>query len=1091
MTVRRLLIANRGEIAIRIAAAAAERGIESVAIHAEDDGASLHCRRADRAVTLSGSGPAAYLDVAAIVAIARDQGCDAVHPGYGFLSESAAFAQACGEAGLLFIGPPPDVLGLCADKAAARRLAVTAGVPVIEGSQEPVTLDAAHAFFAGLGAGAAMMLKAVAGGGGRGLRIVDDAALIADAFAGASAEARQAFGDGALLVERFVPAARHIEIQIVADATGAVGHLGERECSLQRRHQKLIEIAPCPDMTPRLRARLAEAAMTLARAAGYRNIGTVEFLVDAAALEANADEAAFHFLEINPRIQVEHTVTEAVTGLDLVGTQIALSEGATLGELGLVDRPVPAGGHAVQVRINLERIGADGVPAPASGTIDRYEMPSGRGIRVDGYGYAGYAANPRYDGLLAKLVVEAEGGVDRALAKAARVLGQVRITGVDTNAAFLRALLDRPEVKAGRFDTRFVDRHMDALAAAAGTGAPDVAARHEAEPGCAFVTAPMRGLLVELSVAPGAIVTRGETIATVEAMKMLHAVVAPAAGTVRAVVAALGGVVAAGQPIVEIMLGAEAGDGEAVSSDPVDLDTPRADHAEIEARRALGLDDARGEAVAKRHGTGRRTARENIADLVDPGSFVEYGALTIAAQSRRRSEDDLVRNTPADGIVTGTATVNAALFGATDARCAVAAYDYMTLAGTQGVRTHAKMDRLFTLAERNRLPVILFCEGGGGRPGDTDASHVTGLDVASFRIFARMSALVPLVGIAAGRCFAGNAALLGCCDVVIATRDSSIGMGGPAMIEGGGLGTVHPDAVGPSAVQVSNGVIDVLVEDEAEAVRVARQYLSYFQGRVAAWEAEDQRRLRHALPEDRTRSYDIRKVIGLLADRDSVLELRRGYGAGIVTALARIEGRPVGIIASNPFHLGGAIDSPAADKAARFLQLLDAHDLPLLSLCDTPGFMVGPESEKTASVRRFARLFVTAAGIDIPVLAIVLRKAYGLGAMAMLGGQSHVPDFTVSWPSGEFGGMGLEGAIRLGLRKELEAIEDEAAREDYFRRQVAAAYRHGRAANAASHFEIDDVVDPADSRRWVVAALDAVPPRPARTGKKRPHIDSW
>lgn len=1107
MGLTRLLIANRGEIAVRVAAAAADMGLPTVAIYAEDDAVSLHCSRADTAVALRGSGASAYLDIGQIVALATDLGCDAVHPGYGFLAENAQFARACALAGITFIGPTAELLDLFADKASARRLAVDAGVAVIEGSPGTVTVDEAERFLASLDPGAAMMIKAVAGGGGRGMRIVHTAGEVADAYAAASAEAQQAFGHGGLFVERFMAQARHIEIQIVADAAGAVSHLGERECSLQRRNQKLVEIAPAPDMTPGLRARIADAAVRLARGAGYRNIGTFEFLVDAAQLRDDPDAARFYFIEANPRIQVEHTVTEEVTGVDLVQTQIAIAGGATLADLGLDQPPVRFNGHAIQMRINLETMDGDGNARPAAGKIEHYDMPSGRGVRVDGYGYAGYRAGLRYDSLLAKLIVQAQGDFSAALAKARRSLGHCRIDGVDTNIPFLRALIDRPEIIGCAFDTRFVDREIAGLRLASGAlqrevrtgsdvgdGEPTagaVVALREAAPGCVLVTAPMQGLVTALAVQEGDEVSAGDTLIVLEAMKMVHPVIAPRAGRVTRIGLAIGDIAGDGAAMIEIETGTEAEGATASRTRELDLGAVRPDLAEIEERRALGLDAARGAAVAKRHDRGQRTARENIADLCDPGSFVEYGALAIAAQSRRRSEDDLIRNTPADGIVTGTARINGDLFGSDIGRCAVLAYDYMVLAGTQGHRTHAKMDRMLTVAERQRLPVVLFSEGGGGRPGDIDIQLVTGLDVASFRIFARMSGLVPLVGINSGRCFAGNAALLGCCDVIIATRNSSIGMSGPAMIEGGGLGVVHPDDVGPASVQNANGVIDILVDDEAQAVAVAKRYLSYFQGPLATWEAADQRRLRHALPQDRTRTYDIRSVIALLADTDSVLELRRGFGHGVVTALARIEGRAVGIVANNPMHLGGAIDGPAADKIARFLQLLDAHDIPLLSLCDTPGFMVGPESEKTATVRRFGRVFTTAGGMDIPVMAIVLRKAYGLGAMSMLGGQSHVPSFTISWPTGEFGGMGLEGAVRLGLRKELAAITDDEEREAYFQKQVAAAYRYGRASNAASHFEIDDVIDPADSRRWIVAALEASPSPEPRTGKKRSHIDSW
>jgi acetyl-CoA carboxylase carboxyltransferase component len=522
-----------------------------------------------------------------------------------------------------------------------------------------------------------------------------------------------------------------------------------------------------------------------------------------------------------------------------------------------------------------------------------------------------------------------------------------------------------------------------------------------------------------------------------------------------------------------------------------DLDSVRADLEEVRRRQALTKDAERPEAVARRRSTGQRTARENVEDLCDPGSFVEYGSLAIAAQRRRRSVQDLIERTPADGLVAGIGRVNGALVGDERARCVVMSYDYTVLAGTQGLQNHRKKDRMFELAEEWRLPVAIFAEGGGGRPGDTDASAVAGLDTMAFHLFGRLSGLVPLVGIVSGRCFAGNAALLGCCDVVIASRDANIGMGGPAMIEGGGLGVFRPEEVGPAAVQVPNGVIDVLVHDEAEAVRVAKRYLSYFQGTLDGWECADQRRLRRLVPENRLRAYDVRAVIDTLADTTSVLELRRHFGRGMVTALIRIEGRPLGLIANNPMHLGGAIDSDGADKAARFMQLCDAFDLPILMLCDTPGMMVGPEVEKTALVRHCCRLFVVGASVTVPIFTIVLRKGYGLGAQAMAGGSFKAPVFTVAWPTGEFGGMGLEGSVKLGYRNELAAIADPAARRAAFEEMVARAYEHGKALNMASVFEIDDVIDPAESRARIVGALRAMPAAGPRREKKRPCVDPW
>jgi acetyl-CoA carboxylase carboxyltransferase component len=453
--------------------------------------------------------------------------------------------------------------------------------------------------------------------------------------------------------------------------------------------------------------------------------------------------------------------------------------------------------------------------------------------------------------------------------------------------------------------------------------------------------------------------------------------------------------------------------------------------------------------------------------------------------------DELMKMSPADGMIAGFGSINGAQFDEEKSRALVLAYDYTVFAGTQGAMNHKKKDRMFKLAEQWKTPIVFFTEGGGGRPGDTDSLGVAGLDTPSFLAYAQMSGLVPRIGINSGRCFAGNAALLGCSDVIIATKNSNIGMGGPAMIEGGGLGVFTPDEVGPVSVQAPNGVIDVLVEDEAEAVAAAKKYLAYFQGPTLNWDCADQRLLRHAIPENRLRIYDIRAVIEALCDTGSVLELRRDYAHGMVTALVRIEGRPMGLIANNPAHLAGAIDGDGADKASRFMQLCDAFGLPILSLCDTPGFMVGPEHEKTALVRRVSRMFVTAGTMTVPMFTVVLRKGYGLGAQGMAGGSFHAPFFIISWPTGEFGGMGLEGAVRLGYRKEMEALKDPAAQKAFFDEKVARSYEHGKAINMAAFLEIDEVIDPIDTRRWIARGLASLPKLQPAEGRRRTFVDTW
>jgi acetyl/propionyl-CoA carboxylase alpha subunit/acetyl-CoA carboxylase carboxyltransferase component len=1137
MSPTNLLIANRGEIAIRIMRGAAELGIRTVAIFSEDDVHSLHTRKADEARPLNGTGVTPYLDIEQILAEAKAAGCDAIHPGYGFLSESAAFARRCREEGITFVGPRPEMLELFGDKLRARALAEQCRVPLLPGTSNATSLDEVREFFSSLHPSSSVVIKAVAGGGGRGMRVVHRLDEIEEAYKRCQSEAEAAFGNSDVYVEQLMPRARHIEIQVVGDVSGEVIHLWERECSIQRRHQKVVEIAPSPGLPSHLRARLTAAAIRLAKEVRYDNLGTFEFLLKADA--AAADEGAFAFIEANPRLQVEHTVTEEVTGVDLVKLQIQLASGRSLAELGLRQADVPEPrGFAMQVRINMESMGADGTTKPSGGTISAFDAPAGPGLRIDSFAYAGYATNPRFDSLLAKLIAHSpSSNFGDVVTKAYRALCEFRIEGVSTNIGFLQNLLRHPGFAANDIYTRFVEDHIAELVAPANSNhqrlfferstvprlagaridatdplavldhgkmaanksassSPSASVTGQPSPDIAgpentvAIRAPMQGTIVSIDVREGELVHQGRQLFVMEAMKMEHVIHAQIGGVVRQIAVAVRDAVFEGHPLAfieEAEVAAAASDG----AHEIDLDRVRSDLAEVHERHAIALDDARPDAVARRRKTGQRTARENIEDLCDTGTFVEYGSLVIAAQRRRRTLEDLIKRTPADGLIAGIGRVNGDLFEGAKAQCVLMSYDYTVLAGTQGQQNHRKKDRMFEIAEQSRLPVVFFTEGGGGRPGDTDGVGVAGLDCWAFNYWGKLSGLVPLVGINSGRCFAGNAALLGCCDVVIATKNSNIGMGGPAMIEGGGLGIFRPEEVGPMDVQVPNGVVDIAVADEAEAVQVAKQYLSYFQGSVSDWDCADQRLLRAIIPENRLRIYDVRSVIETLADAGSVLELRRHFGLGMVTALIRIEGHPIGLIANNPSYLAGAIDSNGADKAARFMQLCDAFDIPLLFLCDTPGIMVGPEIEKTGLVRHAARMFVIGANLTVPFFTIILRKGYGLGAQAMAGGSFKAPFFTVAWPTGEFGGMGLEGAVKLGYRNELAAVDDPAKRKALFDEMVERMYRHGKAVSTATYFEIDDVIDPLESRKWIMAGLRSAPPPPPRTGKKRPSVDTW
>ncbi len=1128
MPISRLLIANRGEIAIRIARAAHDLGIETVGVYAEDDARCLHVRMADQAVPLGASGVAAYLDAQKLVEVASAAECDAIHPGYGFLAESGAFARRCADANITFVGPRPEVLDLFGDKSQARVAAVKSGVPVVEGTDAATSLDEAITFYDSLASGT-MIIKAIAGGGGRGTRIVTDRDAIVSAFERCQSEAQAAFGNGDLYVEALLPRARHIEVQIVADGREVV-HLGDRECSVQRRHQKIVEIAPSPNLPEKLRKQLCESAVIFARDLDYNSLGTFEFLVEPA-----EQPSTFVFLEVNARLQVEHTVTEAITGVDLVQAQLRIAGGESLDDIGIYPGlDAQREGYAIQARVNMETITPEGDVRPSGGTLTAYDIPSGPGVRTDGFGYAGYTTSPNYDSLLAKVIGYSR--TDRfqdAVTRTSRALSEFRIEGVQTNIPFLQSILKHPDFIAGNVYTRWVDEQSGALASGASGDqeqrfyVPETAvadsnagfagarlastdplalfehdratkqARSDASvnsptapDGSVAVPAPMQGTIVRVVVADGDTVFEGQDLVIVAAMKLEHHVTATISGVVTRVTVNEGDVVQDGHPLVYIEA-RDVGDHAASAAAEIDLDAIRGDLQESIDRHAYGLDENRPDAVEKRRKTGQRTARENILDLCDDGTFHEYGALVVAAQRRRRTEDWLRSKSPGDGLICGMGTVNGDLFPGNDARVMAISYDYTVLAGTQGEKNHYKKDRMFDLAHRYRLPVVLYSEGGGGRPGDVDKTGGVGMDVTTFTQWSKLSGLVPLVCINSGRCFAGNASLLGCADVVIATENSTIGMGGPAMIEGGQLGVFTPEEIGPMSVQVPNGVVDILVKDEAEATATAKKYLSYFQGSLSEWDVNDQRVMRHIVPENRIRSYNIRDVITTLADKDSVLELRKSFGVGMVTALIRIEGRPLGLIANNSLHLGGAIDSDGADKGARFLQLCDAFDLPVITLMDCPGIMVGPEIEKTALVRHACRMFNTSANLTIPMFALVVRKAYGLGAQAMCGAGSMEPFFTAAWPTAEFAGMNIEGAVKLGFRNDLAAIADPEERLQKYNEMVAEAYDRAKAVNAASFFGIDSVIDPATSRDWIVMGLRSLPPKPPRTGKKRPNIDTW
>jgi acetyl/propionyl-CoA carboxylase alpha subunit/acetyl-CoA carboxylase carboxyltransferase component len=1082
---KKLLIANRGEIALRIARTANELGITTLAIYSQDDANSLHIKYCDESQKLPGTGVNAYLNIANIIEIATNSNCDAIHPGYGLLSESADFANASQKAGLIFVGPSATVLQQLGDKVSARTLAKSANIAVIEGSDNIQCAEDVTTFFNTQGK-QPIMIKAVNGGGGRGMRVVHEQSQIPAAFERCQAESLSAFGSTDLYVERYLSSVRHVEVQIVGDGEDII-HLWERDCSIQRRNQKLLEVAPAPGLSADIKQQLFDAAICIGKACDYVGLGTIEFLLET---NTNGEVTNIFFIEANPRIQVEHTITEAITGLDLVAIQLRLAANQTLGDIGLLQKTIPKpNGYALQARINTEVFNVKGEMVPTGGTLQQVQFPGGLGIRVDSYAYPGYTTNPNFDSLLAKLIVHTRSSdFSRLIAKAESVLSEVNITGVGTNIDFLRRLLQLPAIKDWQVNVRGVESSLKDLHEPQGATQKQRYATSSAEPtqpqqsnasiqenfpdDISPIRTPLQSVLVSVEVAEGNTIKAGEELAVLEAMKMQHVITAPCTGVVVQVLAQPGDTLKHEQTIILLRPQADSTDTQ-IKTAKLDLDYIPASLQTLQDRLALTQDDARPEAVAKRLSRGQRTIRENISDLCGGNTLMEYGQLVYAAQRRKRNLEELVKTSPADGVVLGFGTVNQQQFDNEHNRVAILGYDATVMAGTQGLLGHKKTDRLFELTAELNIPIILFTEGGGGRPNDGDFNDITGacLDIKTFHTFGKIKGRKPRIAVNSGFCFAGNAVMFGCCDLKIATQNSWIGMGGPAMIEGGGLGICSPKDVGPTAVQSKNGLVDIVAKNDTEAVQYAKQLVSYFQGHVSDWQAHDQRKLRHLVPEDRKRVYDIRSVINTLADQETFLELKSDYGTAIVTGFIRIEGRALGVIANNPMVLGGAIDAEGADKAAGFINLCNQFNIPIVSLCDTPGFMVGIKSEEEGAVRRCCEMVNAGAGIDVPLLVVVLRKGFGLGSQAMAGGSFSTPVFSISWPTGEFGTMGVEGGVKLGFKQELENQQDEESKQALFDELVEKTYAAGSALSVASLQEIDAVIDPKDTREWVLNAL--------------------
>lgn len=1071
---RKILIANRGEIAVRIARAAADLGMSTVGLYSTDDIGAPHWRQTNEAIALSRSGAAAYLDIEAVIAAAISMHCDAIHPGYGFLAENPFFARRCDEAGLSFIGPRAETLALLGDKTKARELAIECGIPVAQGRSEPVSLEEAEQFMHELGPDAEVMLKAVAGGGGRGMRRVASLAELSEAYRAAHSEALATFGNGKLYVEQLIAPARHIEIQVLGDTAGNVTHLHERECSLQRRHQKLVEFAPSPFLSESLRERITQAATVLAARANVHTLCTMEFLV--------GPDDAFFFMEANPRLQVEHTVTEAITGVDLVQTQFWLAAGRRLTELGLDGSPPAPHGLAVQLRINMERIDAAGRAVPAAGTIKALDVPGGPGVRVDTGARSGWTPSSNFDSLLAKLIVHTPSKkLDDLLSRARRALAEFHVDGPATNTAFLHSLLADADVAAGRFHTCFVEEHGERFAAemvkyqperpltAAGGEPPEsISSPPEAwvPDGLLVVRAPLGGVVARVSVQPGDIISRGEVVGAVESMKMEYSIVAEEPGRVVSLQAEPGQTVHTGSVVLHLSPRDVEG-----TEDPLtrqQTDAIATEHLnELRERKVALLDSARPDAVARQRKRDALTARERIARLCDKGSFVEIGGLVADAGGKIA---------PADALVVGTARI--------DGRpVVILSQDFTVIGGSNGPLGRSKMVRMLQLARTNGMPVVQLLDGGGHRIQEGQNSRSYAGSTPTFQEYAYLSGWVPMVSAVLGAGFAANTNFCAMADLVIMVRGlSEMGLAGPTLVKAGTGESISGQELGGASIQVDqNGLADLAVDTEDEAFESIRRFLSFLPSNARA-------PIPHAtaitepcgddlpglVPTNTRVAYDMREVVKRIADEDSIFEIKPSYGTNIVTAFARLAGRSIGVIGNQPLYKGGMIDSAASEKAARFIAICDAYGLPLVYLIDVPGMSIGSEAERTVLGRRSAKLLWELGHATVPRASVVVRKGYGLGYVAMCGGRGFKPDTCLAWPSAEICAMSIEGSVDVAFRKQyIDKPDPVAARRDL----IDGIRAKVNPILAAEGFGIDDVVEPSETRSRLIAAFEHAPLR--------------
>jgi acetyl/propionyl-CoA carboxylase alpha subunit/acetyl-CoA carboxylase carboxyltransferase component len=1091
---RRVLIANRGEIAVRIARAAAELGCETVAVYSSADANSFHTRVTDAAVELTGAPLSAYLDIEALVTSALETGCDAIHPGYGFLSESASFASACAAAGLTFVGPSPEALELFGDKVAARALAAEQGIAVVPGSDGTIESASAAAAVAS-DLGYPVMLKAAAGGGGRGLRRVDDASTLPDAFESAAREAEAAFGTRAMLVEKLIVDPRHIEVQVFGDQTGAVVHLWERDCSVQIRNQKVLEIAPAPALDPTLRDALLRDAVRLAHAARYRNAGTVEFLVE-------PGTGTHWFIEANPRIQVEHTVTEEITGRDLVQSQLLIAAGATLGEAGLVDIGPPRC-CAVQARVVLA----------SAGPISAYREPSGPGIRVDGFVYAGFEASAAFDPLVAKVIASA-GSHDAVLDRLGRALAEFQIDGVATNLAHLCALVADDRVRRGDARTTLLDESpvfggghgSPALDLFRSVGDSTVTATRRSRQGLTAdgdieaVVSPVNSTVVEVLVARGEQVDEGQALIVCSAMKMETVLTAPCAGLIVELLAlAEGTTVYEGDVLALIEPGAGSGVGAGITRTDAGWSPDLAQAEELRAlahaRLAPGSQDP---GVVRQRSRNKLTCRERIDLLLDAGSFREIGSL--AGFSSYDDDGNVAAFTPSNhvggqGTIEGRPTV-------------VCADDFTSRGGHSDGSIGSKAVHLDRLSLNLRMPSVRLLDGssGGGSVASmvpsqqtsekTTAKESTGAIGAgkprvtgpggSFlpshlgsSMYAKQLETVPVVNVLLGSVVGLGAAkaVLGHFSVMLRDTAQLFVAGPPVVIQATGQDITKED-LGGWHIHCRNGSVDNLAEDEEDAATQTRRFLSYLPSSV--YESppivvepdrgiESVEELLTLVPRNRTTTFDIRRAIDLIVDSNSFFEIGRHWGTDQVVGLARCRGHVVGVVASDSRHMnGGALTADGCDKIIRHLELCDLFNIPVLNLVDNPGFAVGLEHEINGTIRKGGEWMLAFARISVPLFTVIMRRSFGVAGNNFAAPRSDA-DIRVIWPAADMGGIPPEGGIEAAYKRQLAEADDPTAfRAELMRRIESARGPMG----PLNRFEVEELIDPRETRRYVCEWID-------------------